>query len=284
MASAGTTSDGAGPSHLGPGCLIQIDTALLRPNSFQLRRAYSQARLEELAVSIRQVGLLEPICVRPLQYPLFQIIAGERRWRAAKLVQISPLPCRAFDVTEDQAFAMALAENLQRCDLSPLEEALAYQEMLDRSIAKNRAAIARLLGVSRPRITQRMKLLELDPITQHMMAEHKDIMTEYHGRLLWKVSDLPTRRRLADEVIEGRWSGRRLRAEIEEWLKEQEIGRWTSGDRSLPRCYAVSYPGFSLSVNFERADLHHVRETLRRLYERVSSLLATQGEESASGL
>ena len=142
--------------------VVELPVGVLKPSPHQPRRHPSRCGLEELAQSIASLGVLEPLCVRPLDPPQHEIIAGERRWRAAMLAKMPSVPCRVFRVNENEAFVMALAENLQRRDLSPLEEAQGYQEMLRRGIARNRAAIARLLGVTRPRITQRMKLLELD--------------------------------------------------------------------------------------------------------------------------
>ena len=188
--------------------LISLPLSQLHPSPYQPRLTHSQTSIEELAISLREVGLLEPVCVRPLQEHIYQIIAGERRWRAARLAGFTHILCRLLHVSEDTAFVMAVAENLQRRSLSPVEEALAYQEMLERGIAKNRTAIARLLGVSRPRITQRMRLLELDEGTQRRMQEHRSILTEYHGRLLWEVKALADRHRIADEAVERRWSGR----------------------------------------------------------------------------
>ena len=252
--------------------VIYLAPQQLCPGCFQPRRSYSDKSIEELAASIRQMGLLEPICVRPLGDVLFQIIAGERRWRAAKLAGVERLPCRVFAVTEDQAFVMALAENLQRNDLTSLDEALAYQVMLDRGIANNRATIARLLGVARQRITQRMKLLELDESTQRRLQAHPEILTEYHGRLLWHVKDLAARHRLADEAIEMRSSGRCLKAQVDEYHRQKEIEKWVVSRTGLPRSYKVSLPGFSLGIDYSRANLSQVLDIMGRATQRLTLL------------
>jgi len=262
---------------------LQLRVTELRPNARHPRRRYSDSDIALLAESLQQHGLLMPLWVRPFQDDCYEIIAGERRWRAAQVAGIAILSCRVFPVTEDQAFVLSLIENLERADLTPLEEAQAYQEMLDRGIARNRADIARQVGVTRSRITQRMKLLELDAGTQRKLREHPDLLTEYHGRLLWQVKDLPSRHRLADEAIEGRWSGGRLRMEIEEWLREREIDKWLSGDRSVPRAHTISLPGFRISISFERADLCQVQDALARLQARLHELMTVQrGGEAAT--
>jgi len=244
---------------------VELDLESIQPSPFQPRRRAAQTHIEALADSIRQVGLIEPICVRPLPSGEYQIIAGECRWRAAKLAGLAGISCRVHELTEDQAFVLALVENLQREDLSPLEEALSYQQMLDRGIARSRAAIARLVGVTRMRITQRMRLLELDPVTQEKLDNHPKVLTEYHGRLLWQVKDLPVRHRLASEAVEGRWSGSRLRVRVDEWLKSAEAEARLSGGTTTPCSYTISLPGFRLHVDLNRANLHHVRDALTRL-------------------
>jgi ParB/RepB/Spo0J family partition protein len=261
---------------------VELRITELRPNPRHPRQRCSDSDIALLADSVHQHGLLAPLWIRPLADGCYEIIAGECRWRAAQLAGISFVSCRVFNVTEDQAFTLSLIENLERSELTPLEEAQAYQEMLDRRIARNRADIARLVCVTRMRITQRMRLLELDAVTQQTLREHPDLLTEYHGRLLWEVKDLPSRHRLADKAVEERWSGGRLKAEIQEWLREREIDHWLSGDQSLPRAYTVSLPGFSLSVSFERADLYQVQDTLGRLQARVDELIALKGAGSAS--
>ncbi len=261
----------AGGGSRAPVRLVQLPVGVLRPCLHQLRRRCPQTSLEGLAQSIREIGLLEAIVVRPVGQ-FYEIIAGERRWRAAQLAGLATVPCGVFAVSEDEAFVMALVENLQRRDLSALDEALAYQEMLDRGIARNRATIAQLLGVSRPRITQRMKLLELDDGTQRRMQEHQEILTEYHGRLLWDVRDLGARHRFADEAVEMRWSGRQLKAQIDNYHRQREIEEWTVRQTGLPRWYEVSLPGFSLRIDYSRANLMHAVDVMNRTVRQLMLL------------
>jgi ParB/RepB/Spo0J family partition protein len=260
----------------------EVDVSRLQPNPRHPRHEYSGSDLGLLADSLRQHGQLAPLLVRRLSDEQYEIIAGTRRWRAASLAGLVALRCQVFEVDEDEAFVLALDDNLQHQRLTPLEEAWAYQELLDRGIVRNRAEIARRVNVTRTRITQRMKLLELDPVTQQKLALHRDLLTEYHGRLLREVEDLSARHRLADEAIDGRWSGGRLRARVEEWLRDRDADSWLSGERSSPRAYSVSLPGFTLSMNFARADLLQVDETLDRLQLRVRAAIAAQTEEEAT--
>ncbi len=261
--------------------LVSLPLSQLHPSPYQPRRTHSQTSIEELAVSLREVGLLEPVCVRPVEECTYEIIAGERRWRAAGLAGFTRILCRLFHVSADTAFVMAVTENLQRRSLAPLEEALAYQAMLDRGIARNRATIARLLGVNRPRITQRMKLLELDEGTQRRMQEHRDILTEYHGRLLWGVKTLADRHRIADEAIEGQWSGRQLKQRVDEYLRMREIDAWQLHAGGLPRTWSVSLPGFSVRINFLRADVYRALEETRNMVSRLEDLLTVDSQSTS---
>jgi ParB/RepB/Spo0J family partition protein len=273
----------SGRPQLEPVAVTHLDVEKLRPSPYRLRRQHSDSEIERLADSIRHVGLLEPLCVRPLRGDVYEVIAGERRWQAAQLLGISSVLCRVFNVTEQQAFVLAVTENLQRRELSPLEEAEAYQEMLDRGIARNRATIARILGVSRPRITQRMKLLELDPATQEKMQQYSSILTEYHGRLLVQVAKLRDRHRLADEAVASRWSGAQLKARLEEYRRKQEVEEWQLVDTRSPRSYRVSYPGFRLSINFLRADVNRVLDSLLSISARLQTFPHVRGRRPPYG-
>ena len=241
---------------------VELQVDQLHPNPRHRRREHCDSDLTALADSMRQHGLLQSLCVRPLADDQYEIISGERRWRAAQLAGMSSLSCRVFDIDENQAFVLALVENLQRQQLKPLEEAQAYQEMLDRGIVRNRKAIAALVGVDKSRITQMLKLLELDPATQRRLKEHPKLLTESHGRLLLQVPDLAERHRLADEVVEFGWSRDRLRAEIGERCRIQAIERWRSGSREFLRSYVGNYAGFSFCVDLTRADLRQAAEVL----------------------
>ncbi len=268
-------------------CAVQATVSLpigqLQPSQRPLRRAACAADLELLAESLRHHGQLTPLWVRRLGDEQYEIVAGERRWRAAQAAGLSTLHCQVFHVSEDQAFVLALVEECQRRQLSPLEEAHADQEMLDRGLVRNRAAIARTVGVTRTRVTQRMKLLELDAGTQQLLREHPQELTESHGRLLLGVVDFAERHLLADQVITLRWSTTRLRQEIDARAQEREVARWQSGRRELPRSLAGRYAGFSFQVDLTRADLRQAAEVMRSASERLRKLAERQEAATAAG-
>lgn len=255
----------------------------LHPAPRHLRREGSDSELELLADSLRLHGQLTPLWVRPLGDDKYEIIAGVRRWRAAQLAGLETLSCQVFAADEDQAFVLSLVENLQRQQLTPLEEAQAYQELLDRGIVRNRAGIARLAGVHRSRITRIMKLLELDPGTQQRMKEHPEILNDTHGRLLWEISELTERHRLADEIIAFRRPASWLKTVIEERRRAHDIARWQAQGEEYPRSFVGRYAGFSFQVDLMQADWRQAGETMISAGMRLLKLAENKEQAIAGG-
>ena len=258
-----------------PGKSALLDLELLVPAAEPLRTVGVDDGLDELAGSIAKMGVLQPLLVRPNEasggVQRYEVIAGHRRYRAAEIAGLSRVPCIICDVEPEQTFLLALAENLQRDNLHPLDEAWAYDRMIEKGIVRNRTEIARRLGVSRARITQRMQLLRLDEKTKLELVKHAATLSEYHARLLLKLEDLDARHHLAEFAGERGLSGRELRGLIEQWRRSSDVQDWRQedGGRILPRSYQVSLPGFRLSIDFRRADPSRVLRTLRRLAERL---------------
>ena len=139
----------------------EVALSLIYPNPDQPRKIFDQGKLEELAQSIKEQGLIEPLVVVP-RLPKFMLVAGERRWRACQIAGLSSAPVRIICANDDQIAEMALVENIQRQDLTPLEEAKAFKEMLDRGYTKE--ALAQKLGFKQAwRVDERLSLLSLSP-------------------------------------------------------------------------------------------------------------------------
>lgn len=169
----------------------------LYPSRFQPRRIFSEDSINELADSVRQYGVLQPLLVRedPDKPGHFEIIAGERRWRAAQKAQLHELPVIKLELDELEAFKIALIENLQREDLDPIDEALGYQKLLD-EYKQTQDELAKAVGKSRPHITNTVRLLSLpDEVQAHISAGD---LSMGHARALI-TADNP--RELAREVI-----------------------------------------------------------------------------------
>ncbi len=149
---------------------------------YQPRRDMDQASLEELASSIRSQGVIQPIVVRPVDMGRYEIIAGERRWRAAQLAGLTEIPTCVRDVPDDAAIAMALIENIQREDLNPIEEATALQRLMDEFDLTQQKA-AEVVGKSRTTVTNLLRLIKLTPEVKRML-EYGDLEMGHARALL----------------------------------------------------------------------------------------------------
>jgi ParB/RepB/Spo0J family partition protein len=161
----------------------ELPVADIDPSPRQPRKKF--VGLDDLAKSIRQHGQLEPIMVRPVGQR-YEIILGERRWRAAKLAGLTTIAATVREATEQQAFELGLVENVQRADLNPVEEANAYQELLDKGYTQDR--VAKLVGKGRTAIAQKLRLLTLGPLPQSCLEVGS--LTEAHARQLLRLAGI----------------------------------------------------------------------------------------------
>ena len=169
----------------------------IRPGALQPRRRFAEAELEALAQSIREKGILQPLLVRSLiaQETEFELIAGERRWRAAQRVGLHAVPIIIRQISDSEAVEIALIENLQREDLSPLEEAEAYRQLIDK-FGRTQASLAEAVGKSRSHIANTVRLLSLPAPVRHRVDEGE--LSAGHGRALLAAADPVA---LAAEVV-----------------------------------------------------------------------------------
>lgn len=168
-------------AHRAEGQLKKLPIEKLRPGRYQPRRDMHPEALEELAASIRQQGIMQPVVVRPLGTE-YEIIAGERRWRAAQLAELEFIPALVRDVSDRDVIALALIENLQREDLNPLEEALALQR-LQKEFELTQQQVAEAVGKSRSSITNLLRLLNLHKDVRRLL-EHGDLEMGHARALL----------------------------------------------------------------------------------------------------
>jgi ParB family transcriptional regulator, chromosome partitioning protein len=206
--------------------LREIPPDLIQPNARQPRSTFDQARLAELAESIRTRGVLQPIVVRPLAGGSFELVAGERRLRAAQMVELPTIPALVRDTDDWERLDLALAENMARVDLNPIEEARACA-MLVEDLGLTKQEVGRRVGRSRVAISNLIRLLEL-PEEALELIERGDL-TEGHGRALLLCKDHSSRRSLALEARDGGWSVRETerRAREAEGQPEPEKKRFT---------------------------------------------------------
>ena len=184
----------------------------IEPNPEQPRMVFEPTALDELAASIREHGVLQPILVRPLGPNTYQIVAGERRWRASRLAGLESIPALIEDIDDDTALEIAIIENLQREDLTPLDEAAMYDRMVHEhgySIRK----LADKLGKDKGYLENRLRLADAPPEIRELVSLRKDSLS--HAYELMKVEDPKKRRRLAEQVARGELTLIKLRDKIE---------------------------------------------------------------------
>jgi ParB family chromosome partitioning protein len=165
--------------------LAQLPVAALRPGKYQPRTRMDEASLEQLAESIRSRGVIQPVVVRPLGDSQYEILAGERRWRAARIAGLDHLPALVRDVPDEAALGIGLIENIQREDLNPIEEASGLKRLID-EFRLTHEEVARAIGRSRAGVTNLLRLLELAPAVQALLQDGRIDMG--HARALLAVS------------------------------------------------------------------------------------------------
>jgi ParB family transcriptional regulator, chromosome partitioning protein len=197
----------------------------IEANPAQPRMVIDPAALRELAASVREHGVLQPVLVRPLPEGRYQLVAGERRWRAARLAQQSTVPAMIEEIDDDTALEISIIENLQREDLSPLEEAEMYRRMTTEhgySVRK----LAHKLGKDKGYIENRLRLADAPPEVRDLVALRRDTLS--HAYELMKVTDPRKRKRLADQVARGELTLIRLRDRIEGRRRRRQEGDGTA--------------------------------------------------------
>lgn len=202
--------------------LVQVPVEKIRANPEQPRRRFDQATLEEMAASIEEVGVLQPVVVRPGDDG-FVLVAGERRWRAARMAGLATIPAVVRGEPEDPSLVEALVENVQREDLTPLEEAHAYRQLLE-EYGMTQEEVASRVGKSRPSVANTLRLLQLPSEIQSLVDSGK--LTAGHARPLIGLEDGAGAVRLAEQAVKEGWSVR----QVEEAVRRGRQGR--TGGRS----------------------------------------------------
>ena len=195
---------------------IQID--LIQPGRQQPRTTFDQAKLEELAQSIRNTGIIQPLLVRP-SGGLFELVAGERRWRAAQLAGLARIPAIVRDIPDDNLLELALIENIQREELNPVEEANAYKRLIE-TLGLTQDEVGRRVGRDRTFITNYLRVLKLPTDIQTLLEQDK--LTFGHARALLSVQDPVTQRRLAQKIVKHNWSVRETERRVRHLGKETD--------------------------------------------------------------
>lgn len=221
-----------------------ISMSLIAPNPFQPRKEFDGESIDELASSIQKNGLIQPLVVRPYQ-SYYQIITGERRFKACQLLEWSNIPCIVQEVSDAEMAIMALIENLQRENLSPVEEAQAYRQLLEMTDL-TQAALAEQLGKTQSSIANKIRLLSLSKPVQD--ALNNKLITERHGRAMLQLTAEQQEAILEKVVIKN------LNVKDTEKLIEKNFVKKTK-DRDRIKCFGVS----------TRIAINTVRQAVRNL-------------------
>lgn len=187
--------------------LEDIAVGSIEPNPMQPRVHFDEETLAELAESIREIGVLQPVLVRPLGAGLFQLIAGERRWRAATRAGLAVIPAIIRDTDDLGSVEQALIENLHRQDLTPLEEAAAYQQLIE-DFTLTHEQVATRVGKSRSAVSNTLRLMSLPPSIQALLADGR--LTAGHAKALLGTPDRAFQEQLARRAVGEQWSVRML--------------------------------------------------------------------------
>jgi ParB family chromosome partitioning protein len=206
----------------------EIDIDLIEPNPDQPRSRFAEDALEELAQSIRSNGIVQPIVVRRVGNR-YQIVAGERRWRAAQLAELRRVPVSVKEVADEKLLELALIENIQRQELNPIEEAAAYRKLID-NIGLTQDTVAERVGRSRTSITTAMRLLKLPESVQKVLEDGR--LSAGHGRALLMTDDPEIQRAIVDMVIEKGMSVRETERAVKSFKRNTATNTKTSTART----------------------------------------------------
>tara|TARA_R110002012_G_scaffold321191_3_gene548000 strand:+ start:52716 stop:53621 length:906 start_codon:yes stop_codon:yes gene_type:complete len=196
------------------GNIIELDLVAIEMNPFQPRSNFNDEALQELASSIRELGVIQPITVRKLDFNKYQLVSGERRFRASKLVGLETIPAYIRIANDQESLEMALVENIQRQDLDPIEIALSYQRLID-EIQLTQEKMSERVGKKRSTITNYLRLLRLDPIIQTGIRD--GFVSMGHGRALVNIDKKDDQLALYEKIISDNLSVRDTEKAVKEF-------------------------------------------------------------------
>jgi ParB family chromosome partitioning protein len=254
--------------------LVQLPLGSIRPNGRQPRRRFDAEGISELADSVRTQGLVQPVVVRPIAGGAWELIAGERRWRAARAAGLATIPALVRETDDRESLLLALVENVAREDLSPIEEARAYAVLMD-EFSLSLGDVAERVGRSKPTVSNRIRLLELPEDVIGLLE--RGLITEGHARAILAAPGHDQRRALARQVVRkgltvrateraARWAGAKT--------KPRKVRRIDPGLASRARTAVESIVGSAVRVTDTRIEIPFSDET--ELEEIIEALERTR--------
>lgn len=253
----------------------------IEPNRLQPRKSFNEEELSSLADSIRQHGVIQPLTVRLLDTGYYQIIAGERRWRAARMAGLREVPVVIIEADDKKAMELALIENLQRADLTPIEEARGYQQLIG-EYGLTQEQVADRVSKSRPAVANAMRLLSLPDELLSMVESGK--LTAGHARALLSIKDERQQLAVAQKVVNLQLSVRQTEAMCKKLLKAEqkpepkpvEVDYLAECEKALTRCLGRGVKIVSGKRKGKIELEYYGQEDLQRLYEALSGSLGKE--------
>ena len=202
------------------GNIVELDIDAIEMNPFQPRTNFNEESLRELASSIKELGVIQPITVRKLDFNKFQLVSGERRYRASKLIGLETIPSYIRIANDQESLEMALVENIQRQDLDPIEIALSYQRLID-EIQLTQEQMSERVGKKRSTIANYLRLLKLDPIIQTGMRD--GFISMGHGRAIINIENQSIQLDIYEEILSKKLSVRDTESLVRNYQQTKEI-------------------------------------------------------------
>lgn len=234
-----------------PDEVVQLPIEQIIPNQFQPRSIFNEEKIKELAQTIHTHGMIQPIVVRKSADDTYELIAGERRWRAVHVLEWKEIPAIIRDMTDTETASVALIENLQREELTVIEEANAYAQLLDMH-SLTQEALAQRLGKSQSTIANKLRLLKLPEAIQTELMNKS--ITERHARALMKVSDEETQTKVLEAILESELNVRQTEEYIEKMYAPVEEKKKKTVLKGFNK-------DIRIAMNTIRQSLHMVTET-----------------------
>ena len=260
---------------------VTLPLQKIEPNPLQPRKTFDQEELASLAESIRMHGIIQPLTVRKLPSGFYQIIAGERRWRAARLAGLSDVPVVIMEADDKKAMELALIENLQRADLTPIEEARGYQQLIG-EYGLTQEQVADRVSKSRPAVANAMRLLSLPDELLALVEEGK--LTAGHARAILSLKEKPQQLAVAQKVIHLQLSVRQTEAMCKKLSKAVktpepkpvEVDYLAECEKSLSRRLGRGVKIVSGKRKGKIELEYYGQEDLQRLYEALTKTLGKE--------
>ncbi len=204
------------------GNIVELELEAIDVNPFQPRSNFNDEALQELATSIKELGLVQPITVRKVGFNQYQLVSGERRYRASKLIGLKTIPAYIRIANDQETLEMALVENIQRQDLDPIEIALSYQRLIE-EINLTQEKLSERIGKKRSTITNYLRLLRLDPIVQTGMRD--GFISMGHGRALVNIENNTDQLALYEKILAQQWSVRETEEAVRNYQRKDQPGK-----------------------------------------------------------